>query len=105
LQSVGDIDKAKGNSAVHEAEANFSFPSITINTPTDADQINEEGEDELDGEDEEVLDEDFDGEEDEHEDQDDEDDYMHSSSVVRLNIVDEKSAFLPIRLLEDQLYK
>ena len=100
LQSIGDTDKKKGNSSVHEAEASLSFPSTTLNTLTDAEQIDED-----------ELDEDVDSEKHEYKDEDKEYgrgycmQYKHSSSVVQLNNVDKKSAFLPIRLLEDQLYK
>ncbi|KAG0647390.1 hypothetical protein D0Z07_7168 [Hyphodiscus hymeniophilus] len=115
LQSVGDLDKAKGHFEVHDSEVDVSFPSVALNTPNSVDQMEEEMEDYADGDDE-IEDDDDDEDEDEVQDFDgdkkeDESDKPGStnsssdSSTIQLNIIDPKSVFLPIRLLEKQLRK
>lgn len=59
LLSIAGIDKAKGNSAVHDSEANLSFPTVAINAP--------------------------------------------NCPFVKLNSVDKRSKFIPVRWLEDHL--
>lgn len=111
LNTVAQLDKTNNqNETLHEAESGLDFPSIKIGgeTSQDAEEEDAETEDDMDVDDydEEEGDCDTDGDYDGFEESilDDGDSSTASDSLpsfaIKLNTTDERSLFLPIRLLE-----
>ena len=92
LNTVGELDQAKGkNHDLHKAEAGLSFSAVKIGSKSTAQNVPCNGGDSLDEGD--TLDHDGDLSQ---------ESLPTAPGAVKLNVVDQKSIFLPIRLLEKE---